>query len=103
MTVHTRPPPFDLAAAPSPAPTEVASGRPIPADAGIGLRLPHHDAVRDTRPAIAWLEAHPENYMTQAQADELAALADRYPVSLHAVGLSLGSACGLDVDHLMRL
>jgi hypothetical protein len=59
--------------------------------------------VRDERPAIAWLEAHPENYMTPALADELAAIADRYPLSLHAVGLSLGSACGLDLDHLMRL
>jgi uncharacterized protein len=103
MTVHTDPRAFDRDAVSSPAPSQVAIGRSIPAAAGIGLRQPHHAAVRDTRPAIAWLEAHPENYMTPAQGDELAAFADRYPVSLHAVGLSLGSACGLDVDHLMRL
>jgi uncharacterized protein (UPF0276 family) len=59
--------------------------------------------VRDDRPAIAWLEVHPENYLTPAAGDDLAAIADRYPVSLHAVGLSLGSACGLDREHLMRL
>jgi uncharacterized protein (UPF0276 family) len=98
MSVHTLPRAFDLDAASSP-----ACPRPIPAAAGIGLRLPHHAVVRDDRPAIAWLEVHPENYMTPALADELAAFADRYPLSLHAVGLSLGSACGLDAEHLLRL
>jgi uncharacterized protein (UPF0276 family) len=77
--------------------------RPIPAAAGIGLRLPHHAAIRDNPPAVAWLEAHPENHLTPAAADELAAFADRYPISLHAVGLSLGSAQGLDREHLLRL
>ena len=36
---------------------------PIPARAGIGLRLPHHALVMATRPVAAWLEVHPENYM----------------------------------------
>jgi hypothetical protein len=103
MTAHTPSRAFAMDAASSPAPSQVAIGRPIPAAAGIGLRPPHHAVVRQDRPAIAWLEAHPENYMTPALADELAAFADRYPVSLHAVGLSLGSACGLDLDHLGRL
>ena len=79
------------------------SMRPIPAAAGIGLRLPHHAFVRDQRPQAAWLEAHPENYLTPGAADDLAAIADRYPLSLHAVGISLGSACGLDAEHLLRL
>jgi uncharacterized protein (UPF0276 family) len=103
MTVHTHPRAFDPDAVSSPAPSLLDIGRPIPAAAGIGLRLPHHAAVRDDRPAIAWLEVHPENYLTPARADELAAFADRYPLSLHAVGLSLGSACGLDFEHLLRL
>src|SRR5215470_12297227 len=98
MTVHTLFHAFAVEADSSPMPM-----RPIPAAAGIGLRLPHHAVVHEDRPAIAWLEVHPENYMTPALADELAAFADRYPVSLHAVGLSLGSACGLDVEHLLRL
>ena len=93
MTMH-----FVRDAASSPAPM-----RPIPAKAGIGLRLSHHSHVRDQRPDVAWLEAHPENYLTPGLADELAAFADRYPISLHAVGMSLGSACGLDADHLYRL
>jgi len=82
---------------------DVAPARAIPNQAGIGLRLPHHGFVRAERPDVAWLEAHPENYMTAGLADELAAFADRYPISLHAVGLSLGSACGLDPEHLLRL
>lgn len=97
MTVHTLLRAFDRDAAFSPA------LRSIPAAAGIGLRLPHHGVVRDARPAVAWLEVHPENYLTAGRADELAAFADRYPMSLHAVGLSLGSACGLDREHLQRL
>jgi hypothetical protein len=96
MTVHTPFGAFDAASSP-------VSMRPIPAAAGIGLRLPHHAAMREKPPAIAWLEAHPENHLTPAAADELAAFADRYPVSLHAVGLSLGSAGGLDREHLLRL
>ena len=86
-------------------PSTAGSGpaRPIPAKAGVGLRLPHHDHVRAERPAVAWMEVHPENYMTDGLADELAAFAQDYPISLHAVGMSLGSACGLDHDHLLRL
>ena len=80
-----------------------ASARPIPARAGIGLRLPHHRAVRESGPSTDWFEVHPENYMAPARADELAAFAERYPMSLHAVGLSLGSAHGLDLEHLDRL
>jgi uncharacterized protein (UPF0276 family) len=90
-------------AASAPALSDTASARPIPAAAGIGLRPPHHAFVQAERPAAAWLEVHPENYMTPGAADELAAFADIYPLSLHAVGMSLGSACGLDDDHLLRL
>jgi len=98
MTVHTPSRAFTQDAASPP-----VSMRPIPAAAGIGLRLPHHAEMRRSPPAIAWLEAHPENHLTPAAADELAAFADRHPLSLHAVGLSLGSACGLDREHLLRL
>jgi uncharacterized protein (UPF0276 family) len=80
-----------------------ASAHPIPARAGIGLRLPHHRTVREAQPNTAWFEVHPENYMAPALADALEAFSERYPISLHAVGLSLGSAHGLDLDHLDRL
>jgi uncharacterized protein (UPF0276 family) len=77
--------------------------RPIPAQAGIGLRLPHHALLREAQPDAAWFEVHPENYMTSGLADELALAAETYPLSLHAVGLSLGSACGVDPHHLAGL
>jgi hypothetical protein len=68
------------------------------------LRLPHHRTVLDSDPEIAWLEVHPENYMTQGVAlEELDAIARRYPLSLHAVGLSLGSVGAPDAGHVKRL
>jgi uncharacterized protein (UPF0276 family) len=74
---------------------------PIPARAGIGLRFPHHDIVLSDRHAAAWLEVHPENYLGQGvTADILLAVREHYPVSLHATGLSLGSADGVDAAHL---
>jgi uncharacterized protein len=73
--------------------------------AGIGLRAPHVGQVRTQRPAVGWLEVHSENYFVDG-GPALAALdairAD-YPVSLHGVGLSLGSADALDAEHLARL
>jgi uncharacterized protein (UPF0276 family) len=93
---------------PSPALAHVAAAArgagPIPARAGIGLRFPHHDLVRETRPEAAWFEVHPENYLGSGAAFEaLEAVRRDYPVSLHATGLSLGSAEGLDGDHLAAI
>lgn len=77
---------------------------PIPARAGIGLRMPHHPLVLATAPEAAWLEAHPENYMADdAALAELESIRVHYPLSLHAVGLSLGSAEGVDRGHIGRL
>jgi len=76
----------------------------IPAAAGIGLRFPHHRAVLDERPAAAWFEVHAENYMGGGKPlMVLDAVRRDYPVSLHGVGLSLGSADGLNERHLVRL
>jgi len=75
------------------------------ADVGIGLRQPHYAELLDTSPALGFVEVHSENFF----ADGGAALAvlhqarERYPVSLHGVGLGLGSAAGLDAWHLERL
>jgi len=56
------------------------------------------------RPTAGWLEVHAENYMGEsAQVTALEKLRQTYPVSVHGVGLSLGSAAGLDRDHLARL
>ena len=77
---------------------------PIPAKAGIGLRFAHHQAVADTRPAVAWLEVHTENYMGGGTPLRyLEAIRRDYPLSLHGVGLSLGSAEALDAAHLERI
>jgi len=75
-----------------------------PAAAGIGLRAPHVQEVITTRPPIAWLEVHAENYLGGGPAlRRLDHLRPEYPISLHGVGLSLGSAIGLDERHLQRL
>jgi uncharacterized protein len=77
---------------------------PIPAAAGIGLRFPHHRAVLEEKPDVAWLEVHSENYMGGGTPlAYLDAIRRDYPISLHGVGLSLGSADGLDARHLARL
>ena len=71
---------------------------------GIGLRFPHHRVVLDERPAVGWFEVHPENYMGGgAPLKYLDAIRRDYPLSLHGVGLSLGSADGLDERHLLHL
>ncbi len=76
----------------------------IPAAAGLGLRAPHIAEVLSTRPAIAWFEVHAENYMGGGVAlRRLEAVRRDYPLSLHGVGLSLGSAEGIDAAHLARL
>jgi uncharacterized protein (UPF0276 family) len=77
---------------------------PIPAQAGIGLRFAHHREVLEQRPAVAWFEVHSENYFGGgAVRRTLLDLRRDYPVSLHGVGLSLGSAQGIDTAHLARL
>ncbi len=77
---------------------------PIPARAGIGLRHQHYRAVVEGKPAVGWLEVHSENYFGGGRplAFLEAARAD-YPVSLHGVGLSLGTDGPLDRAHLGRI
>lgn len=73
--------------------------------AGIGLRQPHYEAVIEGQPALGFVEVHSENFFAHGGA-ALAVLHDareRYPVSLHGVGLALGSAAGIDPWHLDRL
>lgn len=72
--------------------------------AGIGLRAPHLAAVACDRPATGFLEIHAENYLAASPAAEAVARLRRdYTLSIHAVGLSLGSAEGLDRAHLARV
>lgn len=75
-----------------------------PNGAGIGLRLPHLVEMVTSRPAVACLEIHPENFLANPHAAELLTdLARHYPISVHTVGISIGSADGIDRTHLRRL
>ena len=72
---------------------------------GIGLRQPHYAQVLDETPALGFVEVHSENFFADGGA-ALAVLHEartHYPVSLHGVGLALGSAAGIDPWHLDRL
>ena len=79
---------------------------PVPAlHVGIGLRQPHYASLLAVPPPLAFVEVHSENFFADGGAalavlDEARAL---WPVSLHGVSLSLGSAAGLDPWHLDRL
>ena len=77
----------------------------IPRRAGIGLRAPHFGAVRDAPPAVGWFEVHTENYFGVGGEPWrcLEQVRREYPISLHGVGLSLGSTDPLDVAHLRRV
>jgi uncharacterized protein (UPF0276 family) len=85
------------------APT-IGGSAPIPAKAGIGLRFQHHQVVLDSRPDVAWMEVHTENYMGGGTPLRyLDAIRRDTPISRHGVGLSLGSAEGIDPAHLERI
>ncbi|MEQ8968060.1 MAG: DUF692 domain-containing protein [Azospirillaceae bacterium] len=90
---------------PLPTPSAPVAAGPIPATAGIGLRGDHLPAFVEGRPEAAWLEIHPENYLDDGgpRVRALDAIAGRYPLSCHGVGLSLGSADGIDDAHLERI
>ena len=77
----------------------------MPVSAGVGLRSPHYREILETNPDIGWLEVHSENYFGRGGQPLafLERLRARYPVSLHGVGLSLGSADGLRHSHLTQL
>ena len=72
---------------------------------GIGLRAAHYRDFLDSQPRTGWLEVHSENYFGDGGYDlhVLEQVRSRYPVSLHGVALSIGSADGLRNGHLAKL
>ena len=80
------------------------SNQPV-SGAGIGLRACHYRHFLEGRPRIGWLEVHSENYFGDGGYDlhVLEHVRRDYPLSLHGVGLSLGSADGLRERHLAKL
>lgn len=77
----------------------------LPLASGIGLRGPHHADILAQQPAVAWLEAHSENYfaLDGIPCQTLTRVREHYPISLHGVGLSLGSTDPLSQAHLRKL
>lgn len=80
-----------------------ASGRAVPV--GIGWRHAHYGELLERLPALDFLEVHSENFFAEGGAALAVLDAGRahYSISLHGVGLSLGSAAGLDPWHLDQL
>ncbi|PLY41772.1 DUF2063 domain-containing protein [Janthinobacterium sp. ROICE36] len=79
--------------------------QPLRALAGVGLRAAHYRDFLECRPKVGWLEVHTENYLQPSGWDShvLQTLRQDYPVSLHGVGLGLGSARGFSEAHLQRV
>jgi len=77
----------------------------LPPTPGIGYKSVHFDDLMAAPGAVTWIEVHAENYMGDGGRPiaQLRALADRFPVSVHGVGLSIGGDHPLDRDHLARL
>ncbi len=72
---------------------------------GLGLRGPHYRTFLNERPRVDWLEVHTENFFDAGawESHVLDTLRQDYPISLHGVGLGLGSAEGFSHHHLARL
>ena len=87
----------------SPLPPRV--GAALPARAGVGFKPEHFQVIRSERPDLGFFEVHAENYMGDGGPPHrrLEVLRADYPLSLHGVGLSIGSPRPLDREHLRRL
>ena len=72
---------------------------------GIGLRTPHYKKVLEAHQPIGWFEVHSENFLAHGGnlVEFIAKVSEHYSISLHGVGLSLGSSGGISRNHLERL
>ena len=82
-----------------------AVARGLPPRGGIGLKPEHFREILETRPDIGFFEIHAENYMVDGGPFHhyLGRIRERYPLSIHGVGLSIGGESALDERHLDRL
>ena len=78
------------------------SGTSLPV--GVGLKNEHFSQVLETRPSLTFFEVHAENFMSAGGAHHrfLEAISEAYPISVHGVGMSLGSAEGISKEHLRK-
>lgn len=93
------------APAPSVPDTVGAAARGLPARGGVGLKPEHFREILATGPDIGFFEIHAENYMVDGGPFHhyLGRIRERYPLSIHGVGLSIGGESPLDANHLDRL
>ncbi|MEO1641203.1 MAG: DUF692 domain-containing protein [Pseudomonadota bacterium] len=77
----------------------------LPHRPGVGYKAQHYSAIMENHGPLGWLEIHAENYMGGGGRPiaQLRHLAERFPISVHGVGLSIGGEGDLDPDHLARL
>lgn len=80
----------------------------LPPETGIGLKPAYYRDILEPQsgvPLPAWVEVHPQNYFVDGGPPHrwLTAVAERLPLSFHSVGLSIGTAEGLDTDELKQL
>ncbi len=77
----------------------------VPPRAGVGLKPEHYRTIVETDPEVGFFEVHAENYMGAGGPPHryLTNIRERYPLSLHGVGLSIGADRPLDREHLQRL
>ena len=85
--------------------TQVARTHTLPARAGVGLKPEHFQEILVTRPDIGFFEVHAENYMVPGGPFHhyLTRIHERYALSVHGVGLSIGADAPLDIEHLNAL
>ncbi len=83
----------------------IYADKTVPARAGVGYKPQHLNDILTAPDSTGWLEIHAENYMGDGgpQLAQLRHLRERFPISCHGVGLSIGSEGSLDLEHLARL
>lgn len=77
----------------------------LPDGPGVGYKPQHFSQILEDPAPVTWLEIHAENYMGDGGRPlaQMRALSERFPISVHGVGLSIGGEAPLDPDHLARL
>ena len=84
---------------------DTTSDNRLPATVGVGYKPQHYMDIIQGPDPLGWLEIHAENYMGSGGRPiaQLRQLAEKFPFSVHGVGLSIGAEGNLDADHLARL
>lgn len=84
---------------------DASSDMPLPARPGVGYKPQHYSDIMADAAPVEWLEIHAENYMGDGGRPiaQLRHLAQRFPISVHGVGLSIGGEGDVDRAHLARL